>query len=392
LTAAARATLAAAAVAALAVAGGASAGDADLLAVKARYLPPAQAPYGVDPDGLQARYDAGRDLEEAVRPVPASTRCAGLRAALLRFARAQVATAEARDYPVPRPAPLLPGVPAGCTAPAGAVPPAVSAPVLALPPHAQVARPEGATDDALAARLAAIGRGYRGWAGFWLHDLRTGRTAGWNSDARFAAGSAVKLAPLVEAVGRPAFAYDTEQVAHWSSNLAANRIVSKLGSARIGDALRRLGMWSSTYPGLYRAGTSARVDAPNPPPAAHQRVTTAHDLGRALYRIHAAAIGNRLALRQLGLSRPRARAALALLLGSLPVGDNRGVVRPSLPAATIAQKNAWLSDLRTTAAIVYGRRGPTVVVVEVSRPGVTTREAVAIGRKVVRAAGLDRTS
>jgi hypothetical protein len=264
--------------------------------------------------------------------------------------------------------------------------------VLALPAGGAVARPEGTTDAALAARLAAIGRSYRGWAGFWIHDLRTGRTAGWNSDARFAAASAVKLAPLVAATPRPSLAYDAEQVAHWSSNLGANRILSQLGSWRIGDALRRLGMWSSTYPGQYRAGTSAALDAPKPPPATHLRVTTAHDLGRALFRIQAAATGAAAEARRLGLTRGEARRVLALLLESRPVGDNVGLLRPSLPAATIAQKNAWISDLRTTAGIVYGRRGPTIVVVEVSRPGVTRAEAVAVATRVVRATALDRTS
>jgi beta-lactamase family protein len=151
-------------------------------------------------------------------------------------------------------------------------------------------------------------------------------------------------------------------------------------------------MWSSTYPGPYRAGTSAVVDAPKPPPATHTRVTTAHDLGRALYRIHAAALGNRDALGGLGLTPAQARGILALLLRSIPVGDNRGLVAPALPQAAVAQKNAWISDLRTTAAIVYGRSGPTIVVVEVSRPGVTTREARAVAAAALRAIGLDRNT
>jgi hypothetical protein len=59
-----------------------------------------------------------------------------------------------------------------------------------------------------------------------------------------------------------------------------------------------------------------------------------------------------------------------------------------VPRATIAQKNAWLSDLRTTAAIVYRPTGPVIVVVEASRPGITTPEARALGAQVVHAAGL----
>ncbi|MDQ3065703.1 MAG: hypothetical protein M3R12_00930, partial [Actinomycetota bacterium] len=42
------------------------ASDGDLLAAQARYLPAAQADYANTPDGAQARYDAGRDLIEAV--------------------------------------------------------------------------------------------------------------------------------------------------------------------------------------------------------------------------------------------------------------------------------------------------------------------------------------
>ena len=44
----------------------ARAGDGGLQAVKQRYLPAAQASYSNTPDGAQARYDAGRDLVEAV--------------------------------------------------------------------------------------------------------------------------------------------------------------------------------------------------------------------------------------------------------------------------------------------------------------------------------------
>jgi hypothetical protein len=385
--------LAAAAAVVLVCATAASASDGELLAAKARYLPPAQGAFGADPDGLQARYDTARDLEEAVGTVAVTPGCAGTRAALLRFAAAQIAIAEQADYPVARSKPsVLPAVPAACrplTEP-GPGPRSVKTPPLVLPRGSRRAAPEGARDAALAAKLAAIGRSYRGWAGFWVHDLATGRTAGWNSDAAFAAGSVVKLGPLLAALREPALAYDAAQIALWSSNLAANRIRAKVGQAAIDDALRRLGMWSSTYPGAYRAGTSARVDAPKPPPRTHTRVTTAHDVGRALYRLHAAAVGNRLALSQLEVTRAQAERALALLMRSLPLGPNAGLVRPWSGATPLAQKNAWLSDLRTTGAVVYTRTGPVIVVVEASRPGIGAPEARDLGRRVVRAVGLDR--
>jgi hypothetical protein len=67
------------------------------------------------------------------------------------------------------------------------------------------------------------------------------------------------------------------------------------------------------------------------------------------------------------------------------VGENRGLVRPAVPDARVAEKNGWLSDTRTTAAIVYRGGHATIVVVELYRPGVTYAEAVRFGRDVVAA-------
>jgi hypothetical protein len=374
------------------------AGDEQVLAARRTLFPAASRPFAASPDGWQARYDAGRNLLEAVRGQTVhSPSCTRLKAALLAFGEAQVAIAERADYPVRRPGRRLPFVPATCSPRRGPseliTPGFVGSGIL----RAEVATaPERTTDAALAAKLAAIGVAFHGWAGLWVHDLRSGRTAGWNSDAVFPAGSTVKLGALAAAVRRygwkdtsPVY-YDLEQVAAWSSNLAANRLVGLTGLTAVNDALRRLGMWSSTYPGAYRVGTSARVDAPKPPPRTHTRVTTAHDLGRALYRLWAASLGHRLAIRQSGLDATQASLLVGLLRESLPLGLNRGLLRPWLPRARMVQKHAWLSDLRTTAAIVGTRDGATIVVVEAYRPGITTGEARALGRNVVRAVALDR--
>src|ERR671911_169252 len=93
----------------------AGASDGALLAAKERYLPAVQARYANTPDGAQARYDAGRDLVEAVLAAgPVSTARRALRADLLSRDRAQVARAEAldRDDGFSSTAPLapLPGV------------------------------------------------------------------------------------------------------------------------------------------------------------------------------------------------------------------------------------------------------------------------------------------
>ena len=76
-------------------------------------------------------------------------------------------------------------------------------------------------------------------------------------------------------------------------------------------------------------------------------------------------------LRLLGLSRRQAIVALRVLASAQPVGDNAGLLRPWLAGATVAEKNGWLSDTRTTAAIVYDGGRATIVVVELYRPGVT---------------------
>ena len=285
--------------------------------------------------------------------------------------------------------------------------------VLHLPAHGNVARAEHSSNRVLARRLAVLGKEFNGWAGFWVHDLRTGATAGWNSDARFPAASLVKLGVLAAALRRfgpypersPAWP-DLRAMIRTSDNRAANKLVDRLGGlAPVHEALWRLGMRSSTYPGPYREGTSVGVgsteptksggagfagaeaetgDAPNPPPSRHWRLTTAHDLARALYTFQAAALGNRWIEHRSGLTRHEAEVGLALLLQSVPRGANVGLLRPSLRRVRVAEKNGWLEDMRGTAAIVYFASGPKIVVVLVYRDEVTLREAQLLGRRVAK--------
>jgi beta-lactamase class A len=345
----------------------AAASDGALFAARDRYLPAVQARYENTPDGAQARYDAGRNLVEAVLAagtVRESLR--PLRADLLSRGRAQVARAEFldRDPGFRSNAPLAP----------------LPAAAIGFGPR----RP----DAGLARRLAAAAARANGAAGIWVHDLRTGRYAGYAADAPFAAASTVKLGALaagLRASPRPErsqYWYDLRQIGFWSSNLAANRIAARLGYAAVTDGLRRLGMTSSTYPGPYRATTAWR------PPGPHTRVTTARDLGRALYRLHAGSHGDARALGLLGLSSRQAVAGLRVLASTQPVRENQGLLRPALPGATVAEKNGWLSDTRTSASIVYRDGQATIVVVELYRPGVSYAEAKQLGRRVLLAAGL----
>ena len=352
---------------ALAVPAVAHGADGGLGAARDRYLPAAQAAYANTPDGAQARYDAGRDLVEAVLAVGRVPEGQWeLRADLLARGRAQVARAEALDRDD------------------GFRSSAQLAPLPGVGPGYAPRRP----DPGLARRLAGAAAAADGAVGIWVHELGSGRYAGFQPDTRFAAASTVKLGALVAGAGassrpeRSRWWYDVRQIGLWSSNLAANRIYSRLGNAAVAGGLRRLGMTSSTYPGPYRATTAHR------PPGPHTRVTTARDLGRALYRLHAGAHGNAAVLRQLGLSRRHAVLALRVLASAQPVADNAGLLRPWLGRTTVGEKNGWLSDTRTTASILYRGGRATIVVVELYRPGVTYAEAKRLGQRVLLASGL----
>ena len=72
----------------------------------------------------------------------------------------------------------------------------------------------------------------------------------------------------------------------------------------------------------------------------------------------------------------RRRRGIALLVHS-----TRGGLLEPFFSAPVAHKEGWISDLRASAAIVYGRT-PRIVVVLAYRPGITEAEARALGRRV----------
>jgi hypothetical protein len=269
--------------------------------------------------------------------------------------------------------------------------------VWALPNDAQKAVPELGRDARLSAALGALGRSFGGYSGFWVHRLRNGTVAGWNADATFPAASIVKLGLLVAALDRfgaepadPNVAREIRDLAVWSSNLASNRLLVRLGGSEragaelVNRVLWRLGARSSTFYGFYRLGTSVAADAPRPLPFLPYRRTTAHDMGRVLFQLHAAALGRRRALARTRLSRREARVALALLLSSDPAGDNLGLFRPVLPGVPMAQKHGWTTSVRHSAAVVYGPRGPTILVVLTYRQPLSLADARELARRAVR--------
>jgi beta-lactamase class A len=260
-------------------------------------------------------------------------------------------------------------------------------------------------DRVLSDRLARLASGFSGYEAVYVRELATGRTGSWNEDARFPAASLVKLGVLAAAIDRfgprperaPAF-HDVQAIAAWSSNLGANRLLELLGSGSeltgrrvVESRMRRMGATRSTYPGDYRVGTSlaASAAAPSEPPLVSQRVTTARDMTDVLASLHSAATGSSRARQASGLTPHEARVALALLLSSEPRGENLGLFRPSLPTAIpAAQKHGWISSARHSAAIVYGPRGPVVVVVLTYREGLSLARARELARRVLAASGL----
>src|SRR5205814_3541398 len=115
------------------------------------------------------------------------------------------------------------------------------------------------------------------------------------------------------------------------------------------------------------------------------RVTTARDLGTILFALDRAALGSHDALVRTELTEREARVGLAWLLASEPRGDNLGLFRPWLPRVAMAQKNGWIHAARHTAAVIYARAGPKIVVLLTYRdPRLPRPVAAALGRRVLR--------
>jgi beta-lactamase class A len=346
---------------------------------------------------MQARYEAGRALEDGV--YAARRGCDGALRESLVLARGLIRWAEGYD----RERGILEGAGrrqateaarrarASCRPGDRVVTVVRRLPRLPSVPALRGAAAAGATDAALAARLAALGRAFPGYAAIWTHDLVTGRFAGWNVDARFPAASTVKLGVLLAVLARlrhperSPLDYDLRALAGWSSNLAANRLVDRFGVGAVQAALRRAGALRSTYPQDYLVGTAVG-DVDDQPPLVSGRVTTARDLGRLLYVLHAGAAGIGAALRATGLDPARSAYGLRLLLASEVRGGNVGLVRPFVQRSTpVAQKNGWIHDARHTAAIVYAPGGPKIVVILTYAPNLSLATAQGLGRAVMAA-------
>ncbi len=245
---------------------------------------------------------------------------------------------------------------------------------------------------ATAALRGAAGR-FDGIGAAWISDLASGRRASWNADARFPAASTVKLGVMIEAArrsgaypDRSAFTDDVVAIGGWSSNLAVNRLLPRIGgSAAVQRRLTTMGASRSTFTGGYMVATD-RMPRAGSPPASSRRVTTAADLGRIMTLLHDSARGEAAARRATGLTSRQARFVLGTLYASERTGDNRGILDGLAANLPAAQKHGWVSSSRHTVALVDSSGGPVVVVALTWSPGLTAQRARAFGREVLRIA------
>lgn len=267
-----------------------------------------------------------------------------------------------------------------------------------LGPQALRARPGSRSSSALASALSRAAAGGPRYRAAWVQDLSTGEAAGVNAGAAFPAASLVKLGLMAGAITRTGaapersrFAYDLRAMAGWSSNLANNRLLRRLGgTATAQDGLRRLGARASTFPGEYIVGTELQPALPGAssggaPPRVSQRVTSAQDMGRMLYAIHAAAAGAPGARAQTGLTAHQARLMLGWLLSSQQRADNVSLLAGGASGAPIAQKNGWINSARHGAGIIYTDRGPMIaVLLTYDTSGVSISQGQTLGSRIAQ--------
>jgi beta-lactamase family protein len=277
-------------------------------------------------------------------------------------------------------------------------------PVLGLPAAAAPRDTRSVEDAVLARRVKALAAAFRGTAGVYVQDLRSGRGAAWNAKARFPAASTLKLAIAVETLralaGQPAAGSDVDRLLRsmlfQSSNEAANRLEILVGgstsggSARVNAMMQALGLVDSDMYGGYEI-------EPRPPPArpipihtesqpsiARTKYSTAWDLGRLIRDVHFAAGGRGPLVRRVhGFTVAEARYLLYLLAH---VGD-RGKLGRFLPGSvTIAHKAGWIATARHDNGIVYWPGGALVATVMAWSPSGVGTSADVLAGKVARAA------
>ena len=267
---------------------------------------------------------------------------------------------------------VLPGAPAGDGRLRVAA--ATITPVYSLP--AGSLRPLAAPDDdpPLDRRLRLLARSADPDVAAELR-RPDGTAAAYNAGAEFEAASTLKLPSMLAAMAsihgelsRSAYWEPFEDITRYSDNGAEDRLLDLLGgsetsgAARMVAFVRSLGLRHTFMDGGYLTAPGVGGGPPpatsvDPPPAAY-KYTTADDMARLAEWLADAAVGAG-PLPRRGVSEHEARELLYLMLHA----DDPGLVKAGTRGLPVAHKIGWLDDSRDDVAIVFGRRGPTVVTV-----------------------------
>lgn len=263
------------------------------------------------------------------------------------------------------------------------------------------ARPTGAAaheDAALARSVRSLATGYRGTAGIYVENLRTGAGAAWNARARFPAASTLKLAIAVATLarheGKPPAGSRVDRLLGSmltdSDNEAANELEIWLagstsgGSAVVNETMEALGLNDSLmYGGYARELAAARPPIPlrieSAPSFGRGKYTTAADLSRLARAVYLRAAGR--GLRLAGFTPADARH----LLWRLAHVRDRGKL-DRFVGGTVLHKAGWLATARHDNGLVVWSGGVFVATVLTWNGGGASSSSDVLAGRVAEAA------
>jgi len=252
----------------------------------------------------------------------------------------------------------------------------VVTPVYGLPPGSEPRLATPRLDPSLASTVRSLVRRHGGTSAVYVQNLRTGRGAAWNAQARFPAASTLKLAIAVTVLraldGKPADETRFDRLLNHmlirSDNASANELEVWLagstaaGSERVNATMRALGLTDSLMYGGYETPRTPAAGAPIPirvesqPAFGVGKYTTAWDLARLTRAVYLAAAGRGPLLR-LGVSGSEARYLLWLLV---QVSDGRKLDRFIGFDGVVMHKAGWLANARHDNGVIAFRGGAYV--------------------------------
>jgi hypothetical protein len=261
--------------------------------------------------------------------------------------------------------------------------------VFGLPPAARPRVLRARLDAPLARTLRGHVRRFGGTGAFYVQSLTSGGGAAWNAEARFPAGSTLKLAIAVAVLakhgGIPASRSYVggllREMIVPSDDRAANALEvwlagsTSAGSYEVNALMRSIGLEDSIMYGGYEITDVRRPDRDIPVRVDDQpgfgvgKYTTAYDMSR-LWRAVWLASGNGGPLREVqpGFTAADARHLLWL---TAHVRDTRKLdsgLRERRGVA-VAHKAGWISTARHDTGLVFWKGGVLVVSVMTWRPG-----------------------